>query len=69
MSRVGGRVRKLRVERHLTQRELGDLAGLFHTTISELERGVTEPTIDTLNRIATALNVAVTLLLSDDTDA
>ena len=57
------RVRTLRLQRGLTQRQLADLADLYHTTISELERGVTRPDIDTLKRIAAALHVPIGELL------
>jgi len=45
---------------------LADLAGLYHTTISELERGVTIPSVQTLKVIATALGVELHELLQPD---
>lgn len=65
---VGKRVRQFRKAKGLTQQQLGQLAGLYHTTISELERGDTEPHIATLQRIASALNISVTQLLTDNDD-
>jgi transcriptional regulator with XRE-family HTH domain len=62
---VGKRVRALREARNLTQRTLADLAGLYHTTISELELGKTVPSIQTLDRIAKALGVDTGDLLSN----
>lgn len=60
---VGSRVRAIRQARKFTQRELADLAGVYHTTISELERSVTVPSIKTLEKIATALGISVAELL------
>lgn len=57
MDSVGARVRAIRLARGLTQRELADQAGLYHTAISELERGVTAPTIDTLKKIAAVFDI------------
>lgn len=65
MQSVGARVRELRRARGLTQRVLADRAGLYHTTISELERGVTVPGIDTLDKIATVLKVHLSDIVSD----
>lgn len=61
---VGTQVRKLRLARKLTQKILADRAGLYHTTISELERGVTIPSTPTLDKIAKALGVTLRELLT-----
>jgi transcriptional regulator with XRE-family HTH domain len=61
---AGVRVRELRRARGLTQQVLADRAGLYHTTISELERGVTIPSIATLDKIAKVLKVDVSALLT-----
>jgi transcriptional regulator with XRE-family HTH domain len=65
---VGSRVRALRKTRRLTLRELADHAGLYHTTISELERGVTDPSLDTLQRIADALQVSISVFVDPKTE-
>lgn len=58
------RLRHVRLGQHLSQEELGVLAGLDRTYISGLERGVRNPTLKTIDRIADALGVAPTVLLS-----
>lgn len=54
----------------LTQVELAELAGVAQATISSIENGKKNPSFDTLERIAKALQVDVFDLLSrdDDTD-
>ena len=36
---IGGRLRRRRLDRNLTQQALADMAGLSRTTVSDLERG------------------------------
>lgn len=68
VSAVGKRVRALRVARGMTQKQLADLAGLYHTTISELELGKTLPGIDTLGKIAAVFGVTLHWLFHDGDD-
>ncbi len=44
----------LRQEQHMTQKELAAKAGLTQANISNLEKGTTRPTIETLKKIAKA---------------
>lgn len=44
----------IRRENHLTQKELAKKTGLTQANISNLEKGLSKPTIDTLKRIADA---------------
>ena len=43
----------------LTQRQLADLVGVTDQTISNIERGVTTPTLDTARALARVLGIAV----------
>jgi DNA-binding XRE family transcriptional regulator len=61
---VGRRVREARKAAGLTQVELGERAGLDQAVISRLERGLHVPRLDTLRRIADALDLSVAQLLS-----
>lgn len=56
---LGARVRELRHERGLTLKALGRSAGLSHPFLSQLERGLARPSVGSVERIATALNVPV----------
>lgn len=53
---LGRRIRKLRVDRRLTLKQVEQTSGLSATHLSEIERGRTSPTIGALVRIARALD-------------
>lgn len=61
---VGKNVRHLREELDFSQEELGFRAGLDRTYVSGVERGVRNPTIAVLARLASALGVRPDELLS-----
>jgi transcriptional regulator with XRE-family HTH domain len=61
---LGARVRELRHERGLTLKALGRSAGLSHPFLSQLERGLARPSVGSVERIATALNVPIGALWS-----
>ena len=61
---VGLNVQRLRRARKLSQEELAFEAGLHRTYISGVERGVRNPTVTVLSRIAKALKSAPEDLLS-----
>ena len=54
---LGRRVRMLRVNKSMTQDELAEQSGLSTKYIGELERGQSNPTLLTIDKIATALDV------------
>ena len=54
---MGHELRKARERAGITQEELSFRAGLSRPYISQLERDLKSPTIDTLFRICDALNV------------
>ena len=53
---VAGKVAERRQEKGLSQRELAELVGTTQSAIARLERGGRPPRIDTLLRIADALD-------------
>lgn len=59
------RVKELREDAGLTQRDLADLAGLSHVTVNHIENGKTPPRPRTLRKIAEALDVRVRDLRED----
>jgi transcriptional regulator with XRE-family HTH domain len=65
MKNLGVRVRDFRKERGLTQRVLACRMNVPRTYISKVEMGRVVPTLATLWRVAAALGVTVTDLLSD----
>ena len=54
---IGHVIRWYRKEQHMSQEVLSGLAGLDRTHYSKIERGLRSPTIETLFRIAGALDV------------
>ena len=63
--RVGLNVRAVRTERGLSQEELAFNCRVHRTYISGVERGVRNPTIVVLEKIATALEVPASRLLAE----
>jgi transcriptional regulator with XRE-family HTH domain len=60
---VGKNVKTLRGQLDLSQEELGFKAEIDRTYVSGVERGVRNPTVTVLVRLATALGVAPSDLL------
>ncbi|MFV0460645.1 MAG: helix-turn-helix domain-containing protein [Actinomycetales bacterium] len=65
---VGGQIRRRREQRGLTGAELARRAGLSKATLSQLEAGKGNPTIETLDALAVALRIPLTDLLARDTN-
>ena len=60
---IGNVIRKCREEKGLSQEVLSGLADLDRTHYSKIERGLRSPTIDTLFKIAGALDMPPHLLM------
>lgn len=58
-------LRRARNDAGLSQEQLSDLCGLHSTEISRLERGVREPRLGTIVRLARGLGVRPADLLAD----
>lgn len=56
-------LKKLRLEKGISQESLADLAGLHRTYIGSVERGERNISIDNMERIAQALGCAIADLL------
>lgn len=67
----GAHIRKLRIERGMSQEQLAEKAQVHRTYVGMLERGEKNATITTLVKISAALNVSINQLFSwennDDT--
>ena len=59
-TRIGKAVRRLRQERQLTQDSLALKTRTARSYVSRLENGLVGPTISTLERVASALDIDVT---------
>ena len=62
----GKRLRESRLAAGLSQSELEDISGIPKARLSRYENGHVEPSIQTLNRLARALNVSEASLLGDE---
>ena len=62
--RIGGRIRELREAKGLTITEVAQRAGMERPNLSRLEHGRHLPSLDTLERLAEALEVPVAALLA-----
>ncbi len=65
-ARLGARLRELRLEAGLTQAELARRTGIHRPNIARVEAGRHTPSLETLARIATAIGVPTTRVLSED---
>ena len=64
---IGQKIRRLRTEKLMTQAELaGD--GMTRNMLSLIEQGRATPSIQTLNYLASRLNVTAAILLADETE-
>ncbi|HEX6706083.1 MAG TPA: helix-turn-helix transcriptional regulator [Albitalea sp.] len=61
--RIAAHVRALRLARDVSQEKLAEQAGFHRTYVSQLERGVTNISVDNLERLARTLGVDVSELL------
>ena len=60
---LGKKVRRVRLMRGLTLKQIEAAVGVSATHVSEIERGKTSPTIGALGKIADALGVGVACLI------
>lgn len=60
--KLGSKLRELRINAELTQEKLGEITGLDRTYISGIERGVRNPSLRNIEKLAKALKVKVSEL-------
>lgn len=63
---IGGKIRKLRRKRGLSQKSLAQMSGIAQSTLSYLESGKKTPQFVTLTAICRGLNISVLKFLSYD---
>ena len=64
--KLGLRIQRLRHDQGLSQEELAHRADLHRTYVSGVERGVRNPTLTVIERIAAGLGVTLAALVSFD---
>lgn len=63
--KVGEKIKKARLEKGLTQKEIAQKIGISQPTYTQWENGTRNPKRETLIKIATALDVPIALLYDD----
>lgn len=63
---LGQRIRELRNERHMSQEEVAFKAGISPAHLGQIERALKNPTVDTVAKIAAALDLPVASLFTID---
>ncbi|MCI8284348.1 MAG: helix-turn-helix transcriptional regulator [Firmicutes bacterium] len=66
--KLGKRIKQLRNMRDMTQENLAEAADLSISFLGNVERGNSSPTIETLKKIADALDVTLSELMNFDSD-
>ncbi len=59
---IGQRIRNYRTNLHLSQEKLAELSGCHPTYIGQLERGEKNATLESIEKIAVALNIPLSKL-------
>jgi transcriptional regulator with XRE-family HTH domain len=68
MNRFGEKLFALRTKRGYTIRELGDRLGVYHTYISQMEKGKKIPNAAMLLKLADLFCVSTDILMRDEVD-
>lgn len=66
-TQLGLRIRELRNAQHMSQEELAFRAGISPAHLGQIERAMKNPTVDTIGKIAAALDIPVAALFTMDT--
>lgn len=65
---IGDKIKKLREDAHISQVELSQKINVGNKTLSDYERNISQPSLQTLLDIANFFNVSVDYLLGRDTE-
>lgn len=60
---IGQRIRNYRIQKGLSQEKLAELSGCHSTYIGQLERGEKNATLESIERITSALGISLSKLL------
>jgi len=63
MNVLGKMIKKVRIERQLTQEELGKLIGVQKAQISKIENSTNSATIDTIVKVMDALKAEISFIV------
>lgn len=60
--KFGNRIRELRKERHLSQKQLGELTGFHKNYVGMIERGERNPSLENIEVFANAFEMSLSEL-------
>ena len=63
---LGRRIRRYRIEKHLTQEQLAEMADVSASFLGHIERGTRVASLETLMKLCAVLEVTPNDLLGDD---
>jgi transcriptional regulator with XRE-family HTH domain len=63
---IAKNIKKIRLESNMTQERIAELSGLTKGYISKIEKSDKAPPLSTLSKIASALDVDITILAAED---
>ena len=66
-SNIGNTIREYRLQKGLSQGDIEKRTGLLRCYLSRVENGHTVPSLDTLSKIALALDLPIAQFFADDT--
>jgi transcriptional regulator with XRE-family HTH domain len=64
--KIGSTIRAYRLQKGLSQGDIEKKTGLLRCYLSRVENGHTVPSLDTLSKIASALDLPITQFFADD---
>jgi len=67
-NKFGDNVKKIRVEKNISQQELADIVGIHSTHVSRYERNMAQPSVEIAKKMAEALSVSVDTLIYGQQD-
>jgi len=59
--KIGELIQKRRLQLKLTQKDVAEMTGMNFKSISEIELGIRNPTLNTLNKILEILGLAISV--------
>ncbi len=65
----GERIKKIRAEKGMTLKDLAEITGFTPSYISQIEREIRQPSLETLRKIASSLNVPLLAFMVDFDDS
>ncbi|WP_206811845.1 cupin domain-containing protein [Paradesulfitobacterium ferrireducens] len=65
---IGEKIRKFRLEKNLSLKALADKTGLTSSFLSQVERDIADPSINSLRKVADALEVPIFSLLVSEVE-